>query len=137
MHTMHSGHMQLIVKLVIWTLIEADAWGVSGRAEVIHQVSSTQFRRELFNWYTYYASQHPGKPLTQVADMTHKMLGTRSHPEFKLKAAETWGVLLFLPTLIDDSFQSLGEKGPALRSAVNYMIQHVQVMKSHGAILPA
>ena len=137
MHTLHLGIMQLIAKLVIWALSEADAWSVNGRAEVTHQVSSTQFRRELFNWYRSYVSQHPGRPLTQVADITHQLLGTRSHPEFKLKAADTWGVFLYLPTLIDDHVQSLGEKGPALRCAVNYMIQHVQVMNSHGALLPA
>ena len=34
--------------------------------------------------------------LTQISDLTVKMVGNRAEPKLKTKAAETWGVALFL-----------------------------------------
>ena len=129
MHTLNLGVMLIIARSILWALIDANAWNVEGTAEVRQQVSALQYRRELFNFYSAYRRANPTAPITEVADFTTKMLGTNQKRDLKVKAAECWGIVLGLPSLIDKHRAALGPvAGPFLR-ATNSIIEHVQIMK--------
>ena len=47
-------------------------------------------------WYQDRHKANPSENLTQLHDLTVKMLGTRDSPALKTKGAETYGILKYL-----------------------------------------
>ena len=79
----------------MWQLLGAEIWGDGAMTHVekLH-VSVLALRAELGTQYAARRESHPHGTLTQVHDLTVKMLGTE-HPKHKLSVAETWGLTLF------------------------------------------
>eukprot|EP00969_Alexandrium_andersonii_P267079 11802859-Alexandrium_andersonii.AAC.1 len=50
---------------------------------------------DLWAFYRRHERQNK-RPLTRVGRITHKMIGSPTKPRCKLKAAESWGMLLFV-----------------------------------------
>ena len=73
--------------------------------------------------------------LTELSDLTTNMLGSRSHKALKVKAAECWGVLNFCSEVIKNH-PRLGDRGATYLVAVDSLIQHVNIMRTHGRVLP-
>ena len=98
LHTLHLGTFADYCKHTVWQLLGAEIWGnrAMTREEKLH-VSVLALRAELGTWYAARRQTHPHETLTQVHDLTLKMLGTEQHPKHKLSAAETWGLTLFCP----------------------------------------
>ena len=135
LHTLHLGVILNIAREVIGELIAADAWRVRATLEQNLQGSTSQLKRELFNFYN--DSKRRGEHLTEVADLTPTMLRHGGRPILKVKAAEAWGIFLFLPTLIESHAEALGDRVIHYRQAIGALIRHVNIMKSNGPILPA
>ena len=96
LHTLHSGIFAEYCKHTVWQVLGAEIWGdgTMTHEEKLH-VSVLALRAELGAWYAVRSQSHPHETLTQVHDLTLKMLGTEQHPKHKLSATETWGLTLF------------------------------------------
>ena len=81
---------------MLWVLLDCGRWAPNqgNEAERI-QVAVMCLKAQLFRWYSDRARKHPEEALTRLADLTYKMVGTKSRPKLKTKAAETWGLLIF------------------------------------------
>ena len=121
LHTFHLGVLLVYVRCAIWKLLEAGAWPArEGTAAERYRNSVLQLRNELFNWYTRFRD----KTLTRLAYLTPAMLGAPSNRLLKIKAAETYGLLIFVldvlhtyrPCLNPDVFSGLLAAGKALKS---------------------
>ena len=136
LHTLHLGVMQWVGKEIVWRRMDANAWEVLGPESVVIDVSISLLRTELLSWYKEQRKLRPGDPLTEISDLTPKMLGSRPRKRLKLKAAETWGFVRFLPTLLAKYGSYLGTTRAPFTQAVNAIIRHVDAMRQHPAVLP-
>lgn len=117
LHTLHLGVMLSWCKLAMWALIDAGVWGAFEPTEVEKfQVSVLAMNVELTRWYRTRARERPDEELTRCPPLHHKMLGTPNNRNLKAKAAQTWGLLLFL---LDSLLKYDGrvENGAYLREA--------------------
>ena len=96
--------------------------------EKLH-VNVLALRAELGNWYAARRQSHPHETITQVHDLTLKMLGTDQHPKHKLSAAETWSLTLFCA---DASVKDKSFLGLAGRCCERFMA----VLSSSGTHVP-
>ena len=93
LHTLHSRVFAAYCKHTVWQLLGAEIWaeiwgdGTMAHEEKLH-VSVFALRAELGTWYAAQTQSHPHETLTQVHDLTLKMLGNEQHPKHKLSAAE-------------------------------------------------
>eukprot|EP00969_Alexandrium_andersonii_P328166 14501164-Alexandrium_andersonii.AAC.1 len=77
----------------MWALLTCGLWGANQpTAEEAHLAAVDCFRTALFSFYARWDAAHPNQPLTRVAKLTPKMLGTREAPRLPLKAMATYGV---------------------------------------------
>ena len=53
-------------------------------------------RHTLNVWYVNRAKMRRDETRTRLADLIPKMVGTNNDPKLKVKAAECWGIMLFL-----------------------------------------
>ncbi len=88
--------MNQFVKHFLRALLNADAFqtGATTEAEKV-ALSVLRVRHLLFTWYKDEDRQAGNEPVTRLSDLTPKMLGTRTAPRCKTKAAETYGLLRF------------------------------------------
>eukprot|EP00969_Alexandrium_andersonii_P011270 489530-Alexandrium_andersonii.AAC.1 len=54
-----------------------------------------KLKSELLAWYAARRKTHPQENITEVQDLTVKMLGSVTKQKIKAKAAESYGLLLF------------------------------------------
>ena len=134
LHTLHLGVANSFAVLLIWRLILGGAWGPS--AGDYFAIAVLRLRRDLWDFYTAYDSSHAEK-LTRVADLVPKMLGTPSQQMLRTKAAETWGMVLFLSAMCSKYPDALGPDLPPLQGAGHALINYMAVLKRSGATLSA
>ena len=90
LHTLYLGIFARYVFEVLMTAIEEDIWGIGGTKDERTQLAC---RRLLNDFKTWAQDPQNAVPLSyQIRTLTPKMLGSRSAPALKTKAAET-GVL--------------------------------------------
>ena len=88
-------------------------------------------RSNLMEFYRNYQRDNPLSNLTRVSDFTPSMIGTRSNQKLKTKAAETYGVALFLIDEIQKRGDALGaEDQLKLGQAGSHLISMIQIWKS-------
>ena len=75
--------------------------------------------------------------MTEVAGFSVKHLGSADKHALKLKAAETWGVLRYMQTLLREHGGALGPERDTWARVVSSLIDHVQVMRENGRTLGA
>ena len=96
MHTMHLGCMQDLCMTITMRLINVGTCRGTGATEKETMQAAVRFlKRDLLMWYRVRARLKPKEKLTEVQDFVSAMLGSKSHPAFKLKAGETMGFLYF------------------------------------------
>ena len=86
-----------------------------------------RLRKQIISWYAEPAVRN--KCLTQIADLTVKMVGTSAKPKLKVKAAECLSLLYFCPRLLETHGRVLGAELPIWRDTINAAIRHMQIMK--------
>ena len=127
LHCLHLGVWLTIVRTLFWRLFSKDAWGVRGSAAEIVQVSVLRLRNEIVSWYK--EPRVRKQCLTEITDLTAKMMGTAANPKLKVKAAECWSLVLFCPQLLATRGGALGAELPIWRDIVGGVIRHMNVMK--------
>ena len=95
LHSLFLGPILSYCKYCIWFIFDSGIWAAFSRncSDVLTK-SVLQCRSELFRFYQ--GRRRAGLYLTELPDLTIKMVGTSNAPSLKLKAMEAWGFLLFL-----------------------------------------
>ena len=137
LHTLHLGVFQTFCKNLVWALIDANAWRIDDLATDEERIALSVFRlrTDLWAWYDSRRRERPHENITRVSDLTTKMIGTRGSPQLKLKAAETWGFLLFSDSLISKHEAALGERWRLWRDGARSLIAFYQVIKEQPRVL--
>ena len=98
------GVLKMFAMLGVWLCIESGIYGTAvGTSEETLHVAVLLLKTALKRFYRKHFRE-TGKQLTQVSDVTVKMVGSRNDPKLKTKGAESWGILLFL----QDVFRTYG-----------------------------
>ena len=95
LHCFYLGVLKVWCTQAAWMLLESDIYGHMGTAEERMASAVLVMRAALMRFYKERRRAHPTEELTHLADLTPKMLGTRSAKRLKTKGAETWGFALF------------------------------------------
>ena len=137
LHTLHLGVFLAFSRYVLWVLLDCGCWAPNqgNEAERI-QVALMCLKAELFRWYSDRARKHPEEALTRLADLTYKMVGTKSRPKLKTKAAETWGLLIFLTEMLTKYAADVGAQAHRLREAGSAAIRHLEVCIASPGVMP-
>ena len=138
LHTLHLGVFMAFCRYVIWVLLDCGCWDPPQGTEPERlQVAVMCMRAELWRWYGERAKTHRGENLTRLADLTPKMLGTRAQPKLRTKAAETWGILLFVTDMLTKYAANVGDTARTLREAGTAAITHMEICSANPVSLPA
>jgi hypothetical protein len=134
LHALNLGVLNDFARMALWFLISSNIFGNVGAAEENMQVAVLALRHELHRWYKEVKGRYPG--LTEVSDLTVKMLGSSSHQKLKTKGAETWGVVLFLVDMLERHAGMVGETGARYLQAGMALRRMVQCWRACGNIVP-
>ena len=96
LHCLYLGPMMLWCRYVLWQLLLSRLWGQGNNLSEVVAISAAVLKNKLLAWYKVYRRANPTRNLTELSDMTVKMLGTAAEHKLKTKGAETFGLLLFL-----------------------------------------
>jgi hypothetical protein len=139
LHAVHLGVLKVWCTVAVWQVLTSGIYGSVGAADENLQVAVLAFRGSLMSWYRARHLAHPAECLTRVADFTIKMIGKRSEPCLKTKAAETFGLMKFLLHVltsytfrIGPDWQRLLKAGDALDKMLGIWSKH-----SHSWTVPA
>ena len=84
---------------VFWKAIRRNVFKHTGAAETRHADTVKSIRHAIFGWYRSLDKKELSS-ITQIQDLSIKMLGTQGRPKLKLKAAETKHLIPFTIELI-------------------------------------
>ena len=136
LHTYHLGVGLQFARFAMWKLLVAGVWGDVSSSVAQRSIAVTRLRSALWEWYRERAELHPGENLTRLADLTPGMLGTEAKPDLKTKAAETWGIMLFLNDKVQANAGALGADARPLLDCGSMLVQVYEIMKANGNIVP-
>ena len=64
------------------------------------------------------------------------MVGTKSRPKLETKAAETWGLLIFLTEMLTTYAADVGAQAHRLREAGSAATRHLEVCIASPGVMP-
>jgi len=138
LHCLYLGVFQVVCAHTFWMLWEHDAWSV-GQAATEHerlQLSVLHLKNDLKAWYAARRHAHPAEVLTEIQDITIKMVGTKQSPDLAIKAAECKGFMLFAHSLWV-RFHALCRAGPHMLAAATSIVRFIDCMCSSPVRLTA
>ena len=107
LHTLYLGLFNVFCRIVVWSAFRASIWARASTIEELVEASLVVMRDRYRRWFSNRRRQSK-EGLTEVCDITRKMVGSVEAPQLKLKGAETWSFLLFLKDELEkDSFRLL------------------------------
>ena len=138
LHTLHLGPCHTYVVYATWALLRARAFGDH---DALTQdgliLACMALRQELHRWYRERHSACPSENLTRVHNVEPKVVGSSEKPKFKAKAAETYGLLLFVNYMLHryhgviPSGKQLHDGGLALENIVKTIKDSPPVVPTH------
>ena len=137
MHCLYLGVFKKWCSVAIWALLRSGCYANVGAAEENLTTSVIVLRRLLMQWYEARHRARPSEGLTRLHDLTVKMCGTAAKPDIKVKAAECWGLLLFLVEELARLAARLGPDGVALQEAGACLVQLVEAWQACDLEVPA
>ena len=132
LHSLYLGIMLVWCRLFLWTLILDGFWCNSGTQEERVHTSHQLFKADLLRWYPL-ADKRLRKKLTRVTTITRKMIGNANEQVLKTKAAETYGLLLYLVELGESNFNSISANAQTLCRPGRDFIKLVELFDSQDA----
>ena len=94
LHTLYLGPMQIWCREIMWKFIESGVWGGGVHERDKLRVAAQSIKAELFSWYSTRRQAFPSENLTQLSNLSLGMVGKANAKRLKLKAMETYGLLL-------------------------------------------
>ena len=135
LHCLNLGVMKVWCAYTIRELLSSDVFATIGASEERNRAALQVLRHELMAWYKRQRYENPHEKLTELHDLTMKMVGTRDSPQCKTKGAETYGITRFLVEFLQRHSARLGENGMLFQRAGQALVQMVGVWKQSGTIL--
>jgi hypothetical protein len=132
LHANHLGPMKIWCKVVVWFVLLSGVYGQLGTREENVAAAVLALRHDLMAWY-----KTADVRLTRVTDLKPKMVGTPSDQKMKTKAAETWGLMLFLAALLTRHANTLGSRGQRYLAAGLALKHVVDVTRACAMRVPA
>jgi hypothetical protein len=137
LHCLYLGVMKFWCRITMWKMFACGYYGLLGTADENLIAAVLVMRSNLFDFYKKRRAEHPGEELTQVADFTPKMCGSRSDQACKTKGGETWGFTLFLLTEIRTIGPVQLPDHDRLLLAGQSLERIVCIWNEHGWVIPA
>lgn len=130
LHTFYLGPLLSWCRDAIWCLLMSGKWGASEHTDFErHLVALSCVKHELFSFYKAYDAAHPSAKLSRVSSLTPKMLGIGGARRLKTKAAETWGIALFLVDFLPKHSDAVD---PGMLHIGQLLVRFLLDMKSYG-----
>ncbi len=136
LHAVHLGVMQSWGKVALWEMLLNEVYGHRADSDDRLANSCLVIRGALTRWLKIRRATYPAEVLTEVNDFTPSMVGTHTHPAFKLKGAETWCFALFLVHELELHGSRVGVRGPRLLMAGRCLVDIVMATRQHGWVMP-
>lgn len=136
LHCLYLGTMHAYTRHAVWSLLSSGIWGRVGTRDEELLVAVECFKHELHLWYKARRRSHPDEVLTQVSDVTMKMVGSPTDRKLKTKGAETYGILLYVLDLMQRKMPQLGGVFPMLLEAGRCMERVIVILGQHGVHVP-
>ena len=137
LHALYLGVLNTWAKTAVWYLLLSGIFGHLHYADENLRAAVLVLRNSLIAWYKQRRADHPHESLTEISDLTVKMVGSRQEPKLKTKGAETWAFSLFLI----DQLRKLGHvTGPdhvRLLHAGECLQRMVQIWGAYSWTIPA
>jgi hypothetical protein len=129
LHTVHLGVALYFVSTAMWAALTANIFGISGLTDEIIQLGVLRLRAHLFDWYKQWDASHPERPACRLSNLTLQMLGDKTKPKLHAKAAETFWLLPWLLTLLQE-FAPCIENGKLYLSAGQALFDYMEILRS-------
>ena len=138
LHALFLGVMTDYCRHVIWRFLTIGVWGRVGAMEEQIKIAIIGLRHDLHGFYRRWRQERPHEPLTHVANMSAKTVGTSSDRQLRTKGAETWGVLLWLIDFLSEPNNSnrVGPDAGWLLEAAAMLERIVRTMQRNGVVVP-
>lgn len=138
LHTLFLGPMMVWCRLVLWMLLQSGIWGAHETTDGERiQIGLMMFKAELFRFYERWSKDHRDEPLTRISNITLKMIGTKDDQKLKLKAMETYGMLMCLLDLLQKYRLNVGDKVVRLIASGRCLVDYVALLKRSAMNMPA
>ena len=134
LHTLNLGVYKDYCMHVFWKLLQRNVFELPGSAEDRHQLGIGRLKTCIFAHYTT-LSEEERQHVTQIQDLTEKMLGKQSKKALETKAAETKGLIPFCLKMCTKFEEKLGIVGRMLREVGEHLLAFQSIMDSHGRVL--
>jgi hypothetical protein len=134
LHTLHLGVIKHYVTFAFWALLLANVWKVFGSIEEhIISMGVVHLRSEIFAFYERFKRQYPEKKhkLTEISNLTVKMLGTKTRKALKTKAVET-KYLLFCAVSLIEKFSGTLHRARDLLDCGNSLVRYMHIVDASG-----
>jgi len=132
-HALYLGQLQIWGQKAMWQLLPY--WSNAPTQTERQTIAVARLNLELQSWYKQRHRSHPSENLTEVHRVTAKMVGEPSNPKFKFKAAETWGLTLFLVDILGRYGDELGPDASRLLAAGQAVRDMCLVFDTSGRML--
>ena len=134
LHTLYLGPMMAWCKMVLFLLIDAPIWGVNEATKAEQEkVATRMIKTELLDFYKRWKRDHGHEDvLTALQTLTRKMIGSRATNSLKTKAAETWGLTLFLIQMVEKYRGPIGGAAAPVLEAGRCLERYIRILKSQG-----
>ena len=136
LHALFLGQMKSFVCLLLWTLLDSGIFGNLGTHDEQLMTGILNLRGQLMAWYRERHQRNPSERLTRLSNLTMKMFGSSQDRKIKTKAAETWGMLIFLADVFERCIPRLPPNASQLLEAARCLIRLVEIWNENGVTLP-
>jgi hypothetical protein len=131
LHCLSLGVFQVYLGHLVWELLLANAWGMSGTAVNKFELGLVAMKAELWAWYSTESAQ--GRDWTRIQGLTTGMLGATEDRGLKLHGSETNGFLVFSSTLLEKYGFTLGVRAQHHDRALKGLVGIYKMIKAHPA----
>ena len=135
LHCVHLGVFQRFCAGFLWLCIEKNAFAVAAASlEDRRNATVLIIREDLTRFYQHFLAVK-GKQLTQISELTPKMLGKRRAQKLKFKETETWGFLLWVQNVQSRIAGCLGEAVPTVKLATDSLVAWMDTINEAGRLV--
>lgn len=124
LHTYNLGVVQAFCKVAVWKVLGGSQWsGAPSSAEDKAAVAVLCLRSDLHQFYGRHKKERPEEQLTQLNDLTAKMMGTRASPLTRMSGAESFGFAVYLTDTLRRFGGLIGPDAPVLVEAGENLVR--------------
>ena len=132
LHMLYLGIFKKWCEHVLWMLLLSGLWSAVGTMEEVINTSLISMNNQLSQWYKQRHRQYPTEKITRIKHMSHGRIGSNTERACKTKAAETWGLMLFLLDVIEGNLPRLPDWAPRFARAGRHLERMIIIFRDAG-----